>query len=612
MARGLRRISRLLAVVALVAATVVVPAGAAQAHALLVGSSPSDGASLDVAPDRLVLQFSEPVTVAATTVEIFDSRGVAHRTGPPTGTGGAASDEVAVPLPDLPQDRYLVRWRTVSSGDLHLTAGALVFGVGTAVDRATAASTGESPPPLGSLLETTLRWLALLAMGAVLAALALTSWLGVQLAGRAERQRLQQVAAKAALVSTGALGAVGFVSIARVSGAGGLSGVLGSGFLVRWLVGVGLLGTLTLVLNRPVDDDEPASGRGIRAVTWTAMVGSLVAVAGLGHAASGGLLLDAVAGLHLSATLLWVGGVALLASLVVPALRRGEGGWVRSVVRRFTLLALPALTVSVVTGLLLARALVPSVGALGGTGYGRALLVKVGLVALALALGGTTARLLGRPGGRPIGRRVVVAEALALGTVVLLAAVLTGAPPPADPRWAASPTQPPTVGLLTESADDLVLTASLGPAVPGANFATVRVMDTRRPALAPISRVLVTVGDAAPLAAVRQGTPCDWPCVAEVDWVVSSSAITHSGPWPLTVDVERTGLPTVSRTFVWNVAPAAGQEQGGAALSGPLGWLAAAVLLGGATALVLVVRGRRRPATDPSTDPVEEREKTSF
>ena len=81
MARGLRRISRLLAVVALVAATVVVPAGAAQAHALLVSSSPADGASLDVAPDRLVLRFSEPVTVAATTVEIFDSRGVAHRTG---------------------------------------------------------------------------------------------------------------------------------------------------------------------------------------------------------------------------------------------------------------------------------------------------------------------------------------------------------------------------------------------------------------------------------------------------------------------------------------------------------------------------------------------------
>ena len=608
MARGLRRISRLLAVVALVAATVVVPAGAAQAHALLVSSSPADGASLDVAPDRLVLRFSEPVTVAATTVEIFDSRGVAHRTaGPPTGTGGAASDEVSVPLPDLPQDRYLVRWRTVSNGDLHLTAGALVFGVGTTVDRATAASTGESPPPLGSLLETTLRWLALLAMGAVLAALALTGWLSVQLAGRAERQRLQQVAAKAALVGTGALGALGFVSIARVSGAGGLSGVLGSGFLVRWLVGVGLLGTLTLVLNRPVDDDEPAAdSRAVRAVTWTAMVGSVVAVAGLGHAASGGLLLDAVAGLHLSATLLWVGGVALLASLVVPALRRGEGGWVRSVVRRFTLLALPALTVSVVTGLLLARALVPSVGALGGTGYGRALLVKVGLVALALGLGGTTAWLLGRPGGRPIGRRVVVAEALALGTVVLLAAVLTGAPPPADPRWAASPTQPPTVGLLTESADDLVLTASLGPAVPGANFATVRVMDTRRPAPAPISRVLVTVGDAAPLAAVRQGTPCDWPCVAEVDWVVSSSAITHSGPWPLTVDVERTGLPTLSRTFVWNVAPAPGQEQGGAALSGPLGWLAAAALVGGAAAMVLVVRGRRRPATAQPTTPVED------
>ena len=610
--RGLRRVSRLLAVVALVAATVVVPAGVAQAHALLVNSTPSDGASVETSPDRLVLKFSEPVTVAATTVEVFDSQGVAHRAGPASSSGGKSADEVTVPLPDLAPDRYLVRWRTVSSDDLHLTAGALVFGVGTPVDRATAASAGESPPPLGSLLETTLRWLALLAMGATLGALALAGWLSGQLAGRAESLRLQRVAARAALVGTGALGALGFVAIARVSDASGLSGVLGSGFLVRWLAGVGLLGTLTLVLNRTVDDEPEPDNRAARLVIWTAMAGSVVAVAGLGHTTSGGLLLDAVAGLHLASTLLWVGGVVLLAVLVVPALRRGESAWVGRVVRHFTRLALPALTVSVVTGLLLARSLVPSVGAIGGTAYGRALLVKVGLVALALGLGGATAWLLGQHGGRRLGRRVIVAEALTLGTVVLLAAVLAGTAPPADPRWAASPSQPPTVGLLTEDADDLILTASLGPAVPGANFATIRVLDSRRPALAPINRVLVTVGDAAPIAAVRQGTPCGWPCVEDVDWVVSTSAITQSGPWPITVDVERTGFPTVRRTFVWNVAPAPGQEQGGAALSGPLGWLAAVALATGVAAMLLVVRGRRRTESEQPTVPAKMDELAPF
>jgi hypothetical protein len=252
--------------------------------------------------------------------------------------------------------------------------------------------------------------------------------------------------------------------------------------------------------------------------------------------------------------------------------------------------------VSVATGLLLARSLVPSVGALGGSGYGRALLVKVTLVTLAALLGGGTAWLLGRRDGGRLARRVVTAEALTLGVVVLLAAVLTSTPPPADPRWAASPGQPPTVGLLTESGDDLVLTASVGPAVPGANFVTVRVMDTRRPALAPVNRVLVGVGSAAPLAAVRQGTPCDWPCVADVDWVVSTDAITHSGPWPLRVQVERAGLPTLDRTFVWNVAPAPGQEQGGRALGGALAGLAGAVLLAGGAAFVVVLRRRRRPA----------------
>jgi copper transport protein len=610
--RGLRRVGRLLAVVAIVAATIVVPAGAAQAHALLVSSSPADGVSLDAAPDQLVLRFSEPVTVAATTVEVFDSQGVAHPAGPATSTAGKSADAVTVPLPDLAPDRYLVRWRTVSSDDLHLTAGALVFGVGTTVDRATAASAGESSPPLGSLLETTLRWLALLAMGATLGALALAGWLAGLLVGREAGARLQRVSARAALVSTGALGALGFVAIARVSGASGLSGVLGSGFLVRWLVGVGLLGTLTLVLNRPADDEPVADTRAVRLVTWTAMVGAVGAVAGLGHTTSGGLLLDAVAGLHLAATLLWVGGVALLAGLVVPALRRGDSAWVRAVVRRFTRLALPALTVSVASGLLLARALVPSVGALDGSGYGRALLVKVGLVALALGLGGTTAWLLGQGRARQLGRRVLVTETITLSTVLLLAAVLAGTAPPADPRWAASPEQPPTVGLLTENAEDLILTASLGPAVPGANFATIRVLDSRRPALAPINRVLVMVGDATPIAAVRQGTPCGWPCVEDVDWVVSTSAITHSGAWPITVEVERTGLPTVSRTFVWNVAPVPGQEQGGAALSGLLGWLAVASLAAGVAAMALVVRGRRRPATEQPTAPARQDELAPF
>lgn len=149
----------------------------------------------------------------------------------------------------------------------------------------------------------------------------------------------------------------------------------------------------------------------------------------------------------------------------------------------------------------------------------------------------------------------------------------------------------------------MILTASLGPAVAGANFATIRVLDSRRPALAPINRVLVMVGDTAPIAAVRQGTPCGWPCIEDVDWVVSTGAITHSGPWPTTVDVERTGFPTVSRTFVWNVAPAPGQEQGGAALSGPLGWLAVVALATGVAAMLLVVRGRRRPETEQPTVP---------
>ncbi len=67
----------------------------------------------------------------------------------------------------------------------------------------------------------------------------------------------------------------------------------------------------------------------------------------------------------------------------------------------------------------------------------------------------------------------------------------------------------------------------------------------------------------------------------------------------------------MSRTFIWTVPPVPGQEQGGAALSGLLGWLAVASLAAGVAATALVVRGRR-PATKQPTLPDQQDELAPF
>ena len=65
-------------VVAVVAAVLALPAPAAQAHTFLVGSNPSDGQLLDVAPDALRLDFSESVVLGATQVDVVDGLGRHH------------------------------------------------------------------------------------------------------------------------------------------------------------------------------------------------------------------------------------------------------------------------------------------------------------------------------------------------------------------------------------------------------------------------------------------------------------------------------------------------------------------------------------------------------
>ena len=119
---------------------------AAFGHASLTSSTPSDGATLDTTPERVVLTFSEELFADLIEVSVLDGAGdlvmatEAEQT-PPPGT------DVIVPWPgDLPPGDYAVAFRVVSA-DGHPVTGQVNFSYSQAASPEAASPEPASPEP---------------------------------------------------------------------------------------------------------------------------------------------------------------------------------------------------------------------------------------------------------------------------------------------------------------------------------------------------------------------------------------------------------------------------------------------------------------------------------
>jgi copper transport protein len=146
-------------------------------------------------------------------------------------------------------------------------------------------------------------------------------------------------------------------------------------------------------------------------------------------------LLVVVQVVHVAAVATWFGGVVFLASELRRRRRQGDPRGSAIVVARFSTIAGVMVACAAATGTLLARSQLASVDALWTTAYGRALLAKLGCVALVLALGAYNRQFLvpaiDRRDDRRAWerfRRTCIAEALvmALGVLVATAAMTSG------------------------------------------------------------------------------------------------------------------------------------------------------------------------------------------
>lgn len=547
--------------------TLAVAAPLAGAHVRLVDSDPADATSLADVPKEVHLRFNEPLSGRFRQVQLLDTHGHIVK-----GTTLRAADrdrELVLTLPrDLRRGAYEVTWEALSQRDGHVSGGALVFGAGAAV----------GPPPLAApatgatTFDAALRWvvltLLLALIGLVSLALVLTRARSDGEESAAARERgLRRLGRPIAPVAA-LLFLVGFVVLAReadtVPGASGIPAaaahLLGERWGVLWaggellVLGVAVIG---LRLRRGV----PA----VRSLAAAAvlLVGVCALRAANGHAAvvSHSTLHVLAATAHLVGAGVWLGGVAAFTLLLWPqagGMPPDARALVVAIRRPFSWLAGGALAVAGFTGLVALGAQVASVDALLTTSYGESLIVKVGLMVFAAAVGLVNAVVLlrlARDGAQAPSMRVprLMAIEAALGVGALLAAgQVTASAPARGPEFGAP--RPVRAPLLAHQAADILISATIRPNRVGTNVITVATPNVRRGLGSPVrSASLVARPTLASAGAVATTVPLS--SVGDDRWT-GGTQLRSAGRWRMSVSVRRADGTRLVAPLAWTVEPA--------------------------------------------------------
>jgi copper transport protein len=348
-------------------------------------------AVLTTAPSTLRLWFSEPVDAPADAIVVFDPWGVRVDLGD---SRRAADDRLALEasLRATARGTYVVRWTAISA-DSHPIAGSFRFSIGEPGPAAEIAAGGGTPDTTLLAAQAAVRWAHLTALTLVCGPLFLWPMLP------AAWHRQEVLSSLWRLVVAGALSlfivAVASLIVQAVavgsSMARGLSRpALTTLLQTRWgtLWGVRVLLALTafaLAVAAKRSSFGAPSERRLRRAVIAIGVALLAATALNGHAAATPpvWLSLGVDWIHLAAMTAWLGGLLTLAIVILPVARAASGPApldLSPVVRRFSALAIGCVAALCVTGGYQAWTYVGTLDAAVATGYGRTLLLKVGLV----------------------------------------------------------------------------------------------------------------------------------------------------------------------------------------------------------------------------------------
>lgn len=405
---------------------------AASAHATLEHTVPAFGTRVEQSPKLVRLTFDQSVDALPNAIKVYSAHGTVL-----SGVTRQSADKrtISVPVKTLRRGGYTVRWRAVSA-DGHVVAGVFTFGVKTAAPAATDAFGSGGP----TTAEHVVRWLYFLALALLAGGLGFRLLIVRERFGPRAQRRFYHLLGVGA-VATLEVGILAF--LLRAEDAlqlpfgnflyGDLSPLAKTRFgtaFVAMTLGYALVAALVFLAWLTEREG----------LLWPAFLLAIGFASGLslsGHSAvdAGSSWLSQLADwLHLSAATLWVGGLVQLAFVVwplEPELRR------RSFLR-FSKLATLLIVVLLAAGTYLSILRLPHVSDLWSARYGQVLLVKLGLVSLAL-LWGAAHHFLVRPKleqGAPLFARLPrsLAGESAVGMAILLAAaVLVDSKPPPQP-----------------------------------------------------------------------------------------------------------------------------------------------------------------------------------
>ena len=446
----------LVALAALAVALLSAPSGAL-AHAVLESSTPARGATVEQQPRSLVFRFSEPVEGNFGAVRVYDAKGRRVDEGDVFHPDGEGS-RLGVPLEaGLPDGSYTATYRVVSA-DGHVVSGGYVFSIGKAsqtpeetVAELLADRDAGTFTDVGLGMSRGIQYAALaLALGS-LSFLLLAWWPALQRVSRrsggwmrasaAFEDRLRIVLLAAAVA--GALSAVGAIvfEAAKAAGIPASSALdpeilreeLGTRFGAVW--GIAVLAWIALgVASAPVFRGSSRRRVGLLFLPL-AFLALEPALSGHPSTQSPIALLFPANVLHVVAMAVWVGGLASLVLILPAATRELEpperSRLLAATLARFSPLALLCVAAILLTGIGQAYAYVRDLDNLLDTAYGRAVLIKLVLLAGLLIPLGAYNRYRSVPrleriaaGGEVPGRAGLLLRRSLRGEVALLAAVL--------------------------------------------------------------------------------------------------------------------------------------------------------------------------------------------
>jgi copper transport protein len=501
-------------------------------------------------PAQVRLTFDESVGLIPAAEEVISTTGLRADDGHPQ-LAASGTTIVLTLRPGLPHGTYSATWRVVSA-DTHVVSGSITFGLGVNPGAGVAA-TADRTRGLDDAADVAqgLVYAGIVALIGVLA----VAWLLWPWAREQRRVRLLACSGWVALLAgtvaafllQGPRAANGdWSGVARLQDAGL---TLGSAYGRQLLARAAILLAITPLLA--LGSRRYPHSRATDVYGAVLALALLVAVAVSGHAGAGtGAWLAVPAAVaHMAAMALWLGGLASLLLVVLPALRDGRRPLADARLRAWSVTAYTCVVALVVTGEYQAARQVSPLQALWTTEYGITLLIKGGLVVAMLAAAALAHRLVISPADRaitPAGVARVVRRSAGLeagiGVAVLAVTAVLVSQAPARTTFG-----PPVTLAAPLGADHLSI--RVGVTRPGPQDITIAVLDAAgAPVPAQSVTAMLSSPDVAALnVALRKAT------ANGSSWTSASAVAPLPGTWTLTVNVALTASSAYTTSAAYRV-----------------------------------------------------------